>query len=107
MCSAWDTEKNVKVVVKKIRLTNLNLKYVLEEVITHKSSTHPSIVAFLDCFFVLEDQVLLCSLSLLSHVSQELWVSLEYMAGGNLTKRLAKPEGLAEVKTLLFSHITV
>jgi hypothetical protein len=73
VCSAWDADDQ-RVVVKKIRITNLNLKYVLEEVINHKSSTHPNIVAFLDCFFVLEDQ--------------ELWVALEYMPNGTLTSRL-------------------
>ncbi len=92
MCSAWNTVTNEKVVLKKIRLSNVNLKarllllvllwarltgraqYVLEEVINHKSSAHSAIVAFLDCYFVLEDQ--------------ELWVALEFMAGGNLTRRI-------------------
>jgi serine/threonine protein kinase len=76
VCSAWNEQLNEKVVVKKIRLTNLNLKYVLEEVINHKSSCHPNIVSFLDSYFVLEDQ--------------QLWVSLEFMSGGNLTERLGK-----------------
>jgi hypothetical protein len=61
VCLAWDGD-NQRVVVKRIRLTNLNLKYVLDEVINHKSSCHANIVSFIDCYFVLEDQ--------------ELWVSL-------------------------------
>lgn len=74
VCSAWNTVTNEKVVLKKIRLTNINLKYVLEECITHKSVQHPNIVSFLDCYFVVEDQ--------------ELWVALEFMMGGNLTRRI-------------------
>ena len=53
---------------------------MLEEVITHKSATHANIVAFLDCYFVLEEQ--------------QLWVALEFMPGGNLTSRL--PSSLSE-----------
>lgn len=92
VCSAWDSEKNEKVVVKKIRLTNLNLKYVLEEVINHKSSAHENIVAFLDSYFVLEDQ--------------QLWVSLEFMPGGNLTARLGTPISEWEMSRILRSVAT-
>ena len=88
VCSAWDAD-NQRVVVKKIRLTNLNLKYVLEEVINHKSSAHPNIVAFLDCYFVLEDQ--------------ELWVALEYMPNGNLTARVTQPMPESEMARILRS----
>jgi hypothetical protein len=88
VCSAWDAD-NQRVVVKKIRLTNLNLKYVLEEVINHKSSAHPNIVAFLDCYFVLEDQ--------------ELWVALEYMPNGNLTSRLCQSIAEPEMARILRS----
>ncbi len=88
VCSAWDAD-NRRVVVKKIRLTNLNLKYVLEEVINHKSSAHPNIVSFLDCYFVLEDQ--------------ELWVALEYMPNGNLTQRLGQQLSEHEMSRVLRS----
>lgn len=88
VCLAY-TETNERVVIKKIRLTNLNLKYVLDEVINHKSSAHPCIVAFLDCYFVLEDQ--------------ELWVALEYMPGGNLTERLPQLLPEAEMARILRS----
>ncbi len=68
------------------------IKYVLEEVINHKSSAHPNIVAFLDCYFVLEDQ--------------ELWVALEYMPNGNLTARLTQAIPETEMARILRSVAT-
>lgn len=106
VCVAYDAESQ-RVVVKRIRLTNLNLKYVLEEVIAHKSSCHANIVTFLDCFFVPEDQELWVALGASSNVllllpsSSSSFSAVEYMPNGNLTSRLATQLPEAEMSRVL------
>ena len=60
------------VALKKMIVTPKNNKHLATEIHIQKSSVHPNIVAFLDCFLHAEN----------------LWVVLEYMDLGSLTKIL-------------------
>ena len=79
----WTAEDRVTgelVVVKVIKIKKLNLKYILQELLMHKTCVHPNIVSFYDSYFVAE--------------KKEIWVVLEYMDGGNLTARLDPTNGM-------------
>ena len=80
--TAVSTKTRQEVVVKVIKIMKLNLKYILEELLTHKTCQHPNIVAYIDAYFVPSEQ--------------QIWVCLEYMAGGNLTSRLDPEKGMPE-----------
>lgn len=69
---AWDRVNSRKVAVKLIPITGKNVRFVLPEIVTHKSLKHPNVVEFYDSFYDPSDQ--------------QLWVVLEYMSQGNLTK---------------------
>ena len=76
------TKTRQEVVIKVIKIMKLNLKYILEELLTHKTCDHPNIVSYIDAYFVPSEQ--------------QIWVSLEYMPGGNLTSRLDPECGMPE-----------
>ncbi len=83
--SVWTAEDRVSgelVVVKVIKIKKLNLKYVLQELVMHKTCVHPNIVTFLDAYFVPE--------------KKEIWVVLEHMDNGNLTSKLDPVNGMNE-----------
>jgi hypothetical protein len=83
--SVWTAEDRVTgelVVVKVIKLKKLNLKYVLQELLMHKTCVHPNIVTFFDAYFVAE--------------KKEIWVVLEHMDSGNLTSKLDPINGMNE-----------
>lgn len=70
------------VVVKVIKIKKLNLKYILQELMMHKTCVHPNIVSFIDAYFV--------------PTKKEIWVVLEFMDGGNLTSKLDPTNGMSE-----------
>ena len=83
--SVWTAEDRLTgdlVVCKVIKIKKLNLKYILQELLLHKTCVHPNIVPFYDAYFVAE--------------KKEIWVLLEYMDGGNLTGKLNPVEGMPE-----------
>lgn len=72
--AARDVRTNLKVAIKVMPITAKNLRYIIPEMINHKSMSHPNVVDFIDAYYVPEEK--------------QLWVVLEYMTKGNLTKVL-------------------
>jgi len=72
--TALDLRTNKKVVIKVVQVTKLNFKYVLAELMNHKNSQHENIVTFIEAFFIADQQ--------------QIWVILEFMEGGDLTRRV-------------------
>lgn len=66
---ATDIRTNEEVAIKKETITPKNTKYLILEITIQKSSSHPNIVKFFDCYI---------------H-EEELWVVMEYMPNGDLT----------------------
>lgn len=60
------------VALKKMAVTSKNIKHLATEIFIQKSSVHPNVVSFLDCFLHQDN----------------LWVVLEFMDLGSLTKVL-------------------
>ena len=65
-----DKVTNNKVAIKCIRITSRNLKYIIPEILNHKTCHHVNVVQFLSAYFV--------------PTKQQLWVALEYMPNGSL-----------------------
>lgn len=74
---ALDKRTNKPVAIKMMRLTAKNFRYILPEILNHKSLRHPNVVDFIDAFFIPDER--------------QLWVVLEYMDAGNLTQMLDPP----------------
>lgn len=71
-----------QVAIKMIRLTAKNFKYIIPEIVHHKSLQHPNVVSFLDAYYVPDER--------------QLWVVLECMAAGSLTNLLKPPQDPTE-----------
>ena len=67
---AVDKLTKQKVAIKSIRVTARNLKYILPELMNHKTCHHANVVDFLNAYY-LSDR-------------QQIWVVLEFMPGGSL-----------------------
>lgn len=78
--SATDSRTNRKVAIKKMQVTQKNIKHLITEIHIQKESRHPNIVEFVDAF----------------RSDDQLWVVLEYMSGGSLTAILEKQIRLPE-----------
>jgi serine/threonine protein kinase len=76
--TATDLRTNKKVVIKVVQVTKVNFKYVLAELMTHKNAQHTNIVNFIEAYFIAEQQ--------------QIWVILEFMDGGDLTRRVMASE---------------
>lgn len=70
--SATNSKTHMKVAIKKMALNGESLKLLITEISIMKSSKHPNIVEYVDSYIV-DDQ---------------LWVVMEFMAGGCLTEVL-------------------
>jgi serine/threonine protein kinase len=75
ICSAIDLRYNKRVIIKIIQVTKGNFKYILAELLNHKSMNHENIVNFYEAYFL--------------PLKKQIWVILEIMEGGDLTKRLS------------------
>jgi hypothetical protein len=94
--TVWTAEEKPSgklVVVKVIKIKKLNLKYILQELLMHKSCVHENIVSFIDAYFVTE--------------KKEIWIVLEHMDGGNLTSKLDPVEGMKERAIAVCCHAMV
>jgi len=69
---ALDTRSNTYVALKKMVVTQKNVKHLITEIYIQKTSQHPNIVGYLEGYLHADN----------------IWVVLEYMAGGCLTKVL-------------------
>eukprot|EP01103_Thecamoeba_quadrilineata_P008570 TRINITY_DN18303_c0_g1_i1.p1 TRINITY_DN18303_c0_g1~~TRINITY_DN18303_c0_g1_i1.p1 ORF type:complete len:459 (-),score=86.76 TRINITY_DN18303_c0_g1_i1:1282-2616(-) len=66
---AVDSRVNKAVAIKKMSLSQNNIKHLITEVYIQKTCYHPNIVHLLDCYLI----------------GDQFWVVLEYMGGGSLT----------------------
>jgi serine/threonine protein kinase len=78
--------------------TNLENRFVLPEIINHKSLRHQNVVEFLDAFFIAEDKQLWVLRFIVVIYLFIAKVVLEYMPGGNLTSLLTPDPTTSEFK---------
>jgi len=73
--AATSIRTGTKVAIKKMPLTNDNMQLLITEIDIMKSSKHPNIIEYIDCYLV-EDR--------------KIWVVMEFMGGGCLTDVLER-----------------
>lgn len=72
-CAARISRTNERVAIKKMTVTPRNTRYIIQEILIQKNSKHPNIVDFRGSYLV----------------GDELWVTMEFMGGGDLASIIA------------------
>lgn len=80
--SAIDGRTHQKVVIKLVKVTKITFKYILQEIMNHKNFQHPNIVQFIDSWYVPS--------------TQQIWVVLELMGGGDLGRKVSPNHPMKE-----------
>jgi len=75
---ATETQSGRRIAIKKMPLNAQNMKLLVNEIDIMKSSKHPNVTEYIDCFIV----------------DDKLWVTMEYMNGGCLTEVLEQFENV-------------